>query len=54
MGKIITEATAKKLVREGKAKIEDTTVSTDREDRKMVPVTRYDAQRVDHYEIRIK
>lgn len=54
MGEIITKQQAEKLVKMGKAKIEDTTVSTDREDRKLVPVTRYDAQRVDHYEIRAR
>ncbi len=54
MGRIITKATAQRLVREGKARIEDTTVSTDREDVKAVPVTRFDVQRVDHYEVTLK
>ncbi len=53
---IISKAYAQRLVREGKAKIEDTR-TTDQprwEDRAMGKtyrvVTRYDVQRTDHYE----
>ena len=52
MGYIISERLAKKLSNNGDAHIEDTTVSTDRDGVKLVPVTRLDKMRVDHYRVK--
>jgi hypothetical protein len=48
MGKIISKAAAKKLIRTGDAEIGPTLVP-DESGRVYVAVTRLDAQRVDHY-----